>query len=187
MGRSGWLVWAKRISWLVCGVLWCIGLAGVPGDVRQWSVWLKGLGEVMDEEAWRWVSVVAGLVILVAFNVPWRRAVVRWRGNQESGSRPKTKGHGLPVKRQKERHWRQRIEEFIEATSDIGRSPTKATAWRMEVVDMLDTLLVDPTERRRLFLARTESIADGKEIIASVDKGVRYLRDIGSVDGGELQ
>ena len=173
MRQLAWFAWVRGGFSLLGMILGLVGLGGIPSALRQWSEWINDLGKIMDQNLLRWAFVIVGIGIILAFNLPWRRAT-------------RVKCHGLPTKRRKEAHYRQRIQGLVEEASSIGHSLKKAVAWRNDVVLTLETLLADPVEMQ-IFLERTKSIADGKDIPASVERGVCYLRDIGSVDGGRLR
>ena len=99
----------------------------------------------------------------------------------------KSRGHGVPTKRAKERHWREEIQQLIDRATDIGRGAKKAVEWRNLAIETFENLLFDATEEISRFSDRTRSIEDGKNLASAVESGIRYLEGIKHKDGGELR
>lgn len=72
MEKRAALLW-KLAGWGIGGVLFLIGLAGIPGDVQQWQVWITDVMQVIDHNTARWVFAICGVLVIAAASIGPRR------------------------------------------------------------------------------------------------------------------
>jgi hypothetical protein len=92
-------------------------------------------------------------------------------------------GHGLPVKRKKEKQWTENLDRLIAKCKDIGNDTARFDAWCTDVATTFRDWLVDSEDAIEEFRARTLST----DVASAVAAGVQYLERKRHTDGGRLK